>query len=272
MAYPCRVADRVLDEVPVLVPEDLLLLNEIAWQRNARVVEAQLEGAEASALSVPGGRSVITVSSRIYSRERRRFSIAHELGHIEMHRTLPGVNLCLESDIDEGKARQSAEVELEASQFASCLLLPGRFVARRFTDVPSFEVIANVAREFETSLTATARRFIQFSEEPVAVVFAQGGQIRWFDATKAFHDCEIFVRVNEPVERDTSAGRMLRGVAAKKDGWVDTLALDWLREGGYRRDARIKEWSVHMPGLDAVVTLLWVDDSIDSEDSEDDDL
>ena len=260
--YPEIVANEVLDELQITGPEDLQLLSQIAYTRGAIVREAQLVGAEAR-LTYLRGRSIITVSSNIISPERKRFSVCHELGHLEMH---PRLFLCTERDISE-KAKPGRENdESQANQFASSFLLPARFVEKAFVEnLPTFDLIRDTASSFCASLTATALRMIDFSHEPVAVVYSERGKIKWFKATDDFMKMEIFVNVGAPVNPNSNAGRLFRGKEIRLD-WREVPLDSWLREGDYREDATVKESSVHMPNYDAVLTLLWIDEIIERED------
>lgn len=265
MSYSEIVADRTLDRIPVLVPEDLLLLEQIVWRLRGRIVEEPLQGAEAELLLVPNGRAIITISSLINNYHRKRFSIAHELGHLQMHRE--EMKICSREDIAEVKRTVERDLEQEANVFASCFLMPERFVRSYFTqdDSPSMTPIQMVSEMFQVSLTASACRNIDFSSEPIAIVYSREGKIQWFKATPDFFDVGVFVNVGEIVGVNTSAGRFFRGLSAP-DGWRSSYAADWLRTGGFRRGAQIKEWSINMVNYESVLSLLWVDEEINDDD------
>jgi hypothetical protein len=268
MSYAEIVAERVIDRVPILAPEDLLLLDEIVWALRGRVVEEPMKGAEAQLLFIPGGRAIITVSTLINSFQRRRFSIAHELGHLQMHREEIRINICTRQDITEAKRANQRDLEQEANVFASCFLMPTRFIKPYFyPDAgPSMEVIQRVSDQFQVSLTAAACRSIDFSSEPVAVVYLRAGKIQWFKPTQDFLDTDAFVNVGGMVGINTNASRIFKGLSVP-DGWHSSRASDWLREGDFRNDAEIKEWSINMMNYESVLSLLWMNEDIyDDED------
>lgn len=266
MSHPETMANRVLDKIPVLVPEDLLLLEKIVWARRGRVVEEPLDGAEAQLLLIPGKRAIITVSSKITNRQRKRFSIAHELGHMEMHRNEIKVNICTREDISDRDRATPFDVEQEANQFASHFLMPARFVNEYYQEVAaSLDAIRKVANTFDVSLTSAALRFIDFVAEPVAVVFSRAGRIEWFKSTQDFLDTEVFINVGEAVATDTVAGKIFRGLTVP-DRWQQARASDWLRKGDFRGDAVIKEWSVNMMSYQSVLSVLWIDEDIYDDD------
>lgn len=262
MPYAHSIAEKVLDGLPVLVPEDLKYLKQIVWKRGAFIREELIQGAEARLLVIPGKKSIITISSSISNPQRKRFGIVHELGHLELHQGELGMTICTNIDIDDTHRLSGPDLEQEANQFAACFLMPERFVGEKFANQdPSFDLIQEVHNKLDVSITAAALRLIDFSPERLAVVFSHNNIIKRFKSTQDFDDDEIFINVREVVGRNTTAGRIFAGLPIK-DGWREVLASDWLRDGGYRKDARIKEWSVDMLNYGLVLTLLWIDDDI----------
>lgn len=264
------IANQVLDELNIIDPSDLQLLDKIVWARNALVREAPLGGSEARLTYAKTGRSVITISSLTSSEQRKRFSIAHELGHLEVHSNSGLLRLCGKDDISYRKGVTSKDIEDEANEFAAAFLLPSRFVATRFTNNdPSLELIQEISEDFNTSLTSTALRLLDFSEEPIAVVFSQDEVIKWFQANEEFMETGAFVDVRAKVRKPSGAARFFQMGEIPK-GWRNASAFTWLKERNYKDDAKIKENSVAMPNYGAVLTLLWAPD--DLYDGDDDDF
>ena len=150
MNHPESVANHVLDRLDIFVAEDLLLLDEIVHARGALIHECLMEGAEARLLVGPG-KPIISVSASTYINPyRRRFSIVHELGHLEMHRGNGLMRSCTKLDIQEKPAGNSVDAEQEANQFASAFLIPARFVERPFAEsAPSFELISEWSEKLQ---------------------------------------------------------------------------------------------------------------------------
>lgn len=171
MASGATAADRLLDELQISHPGDLDLLDKIVWARKALIREVPLAGSEARLNYNPVGRSIITISNNIGNLERKRFSVAHELGHLELHARSRMLHLCNKEDIQYRKKKGGQQIEEEANEFASHFLLPSRFLLSRFSNkTPSFDIIVSVASNFHVSLTATALRFLDFTDEPLAVL------------------------------------------------------------------------------------------------------
>lgn len=262
MSYPVYAAKKVLDDLGINTLEDLQLLEEIACMRGAIVKDAPLDSAEAR-LTVFGNRAIITLSSSVKNLHRRRFGIAHELGHFEMHRLNSALSICIGEDIDDVSENAGKKLEQEANEFASALILPDRFFSPLCNEEdPSLECIERLARRFNTSLTATARRYIEFSEEPVALVYSENGHIKWVRQGAELKESGVFISPRRMLDRGSVA-------ASSSSGRRHVLASVWFDEGEFDRDARIMEYSRQLPSYNAVLTLLWADeDLIADEDDE----
>jgi Zn-dependent peptidase ImmA (M78 family) len=101
----------------------------VARQLGLQVVEKPLGGA--SGLLITGeGRALICVNSVGETRQRQRFTIAHEIGHFVLrHQFEKGEHVHVDRGnfISARNARASAGVdlkEIEANQFAAALLMP----------------------------------------------------------------------------------------------------------------------------------------------------
>lgn len=265
MTNPTYAAERVLDEIPITCLQDLQFLDEIAWKRGALVREKYLAGAEAR-LVVGRKRAIITVSTAVMNPRRRRFGVSHEIGHLEMHRWDNFLILCTSQDInDQSPDSPGVAIELEANQFASALLLPGRFFAPLCKqEDPSLDHISQLADLFNVSLTATALRYTSFCEEPIALVYSQSGYIKWFRSSKEFEELGVFIDVHARLDPTSQAALLFQERkiprAAKR-----VVASTWFTPGHYSAEALIQEQSWAMPTYDAVLTLLWVDDDLEED-------
>jgi Zn-dependent peptidase ImmA (M78 family) len=164
-------------------PTDLVL-EDLAFAMGVLVVCGRLENCDARLLR-KGERGLIRVSDAISEPGRRRFAIAHELGHWELHKNVSQAVACTSEDMVK-KYKASPE-EVEANYFASSLLMPEPLFGPRCDGKrPSVELVRTLADEFGTSLTATAIRIVELSQDYCAVVFSENGRVRWFRASEAF--------------------------------------------------------------------------------------
>lgn len=274
MSYPISAAQCVLDELKITSPDDLQLLEQIAWERGAMVRYKNLEGTEAR-LVAAGKPAIITISTTVWDPRRQRFSIAHELGHFEMHRYQTTLNLCTRAKIDDwwsGKSHKekSHNPEQEANIFASALLLPERFFAPLCLDQdPSLDNIAELADKFNVSLTSAALRYLYFCDEPMVIVYSQDNRIKWFQESVTFgklrEELRFFIDVRSRLDTSTRAAFYFKSESIPP-GIKPVRASSWFTTGEYRTDATIREHSFAMPNYNAVLTLLWVDEVIEKDD------
>lgn len=119
------------------------------------------------------------------SLERRRFSIAHELGHFLIPSHRPHADHpfeCSLSDFhllnakDQNRRRR---IEAEANRFAAKLLMPPGRVRKAIGQFGStLENLVSTAKNFGVSKEAMARAWVDAHREPVAVVISYQGQIQ----------------------------------------------------------------------------------------------
>src|SRR5258708_1044879 len=84
MRNPAQIAETVIDALDINSIVDLQLLDCIAFDRGAIIKRRTLKSAEAR-IVIGFPYSVISINES-GDPARDRFSIAHELGHLEMHR------------------------------------------------------------------------------------------------------------------------------------------------------------------------------------------
>jgi Zn-dependent peptidase ImmA (M78 family) len=122
----------------------------------------------------------IIYSSRFSSVGFKRFTVAHELGHyyLDGHADHLFKNAVVHTS--ESGFTSNDKYEREADCFAAGLLMPKRL----FTEVASTvaQGLAAVERLSETcitSLTATAIRYANLTEEPVAIICSRGDRVEF---------------------------------------------------------------------------------------------
>lgn len=100
-----------------------------------------------------------------HSRQRQRFTVAHELGHLRLHRGRP---LIVDSAVrvnmrDATSARATSREEVEANKFAALLLMPESMIlseVRKVGGADPDEMRATLARRFNVSLEAMGYRLV----------------------------------------------------------------------------------------------------------------
>ena len=171
-----RNAERLLQELGITTPSEIDL-EAIAYYLGARVRYSRLHGCEARIIGA-GNKAIINVNSRS-SRQRQRFSIAHEIGHWQLHR---GRRLACRVEEMERQAKNAGSPERAADNYAADLLMPNYLFkpyVHEFSTL-SFSVVDKVANEFDCSYTAAAIRIIESDEIPGFVICHGALGRRWF--------------------------------------------------------------------------------------------
>ncbi len=191
------------------------------------------------------------------SHGRRRFSIAHELGHyhIPTHKNR-ATGWCGDADMTAGA--QGVQVhEREANDFAAELLMPRLLFSRDARDRdPNFREIGELsARDmYDVSRTAAALRYVEVTRSRCSLVFARDGIIEWVAKSKDF-----VYRIpwrDDPVPAESHAKAVFNGEEANEE--AEPLdPYTWL-EIEQRQPVELFESTLAIPRQSQVLSLVWV--------------
>ncbi len=180
-----RAARDIIREFCVTKASDIAL-EEFAICKMLFPQERQLEGCDARLLiNLQEGTGFATINANIPEPGRKRFALAHEIGHFSLHRNINRHWKCTEFDFL--KWYQSSEAEPEANAFAAQLLMP-EDIFRKISQgkPPGFNSVQQIADEFNTTLTAAAIRYVEIGNHPCALFSSKDGKISWFRVSPDF--------------------------------------------------------------------------------------
>ncbi len=217
------------------------------------------------------GHSLICVSNRITEQGRKNFTIAHELGHYCMD-GLRKTEFYCSSEVVESFKSTIDPMELRANEFAAELLMPQNIYQPLVKKMePGWDAIKDLAGKSQTSLTATAIRFIDLSDFACCLIVSCAGKIRWFHKSEEFRP---YVQMDSRlVSRGTVAFNIFQG-CVPTDNFEDVKACEWIAGKGVEPHTEILEWSLPLNSYGHVLTLLYDEEGIagwDEEDGDDDD-
>jgi Zn-dependent peptidase ImmA (M78 family) len=262
MTAAAKLAELVLQELGIDRKPDLDAVCKRLGIRVREVSSTAFDGTLVRSRSAQKG--IIAVRASIPEHGRKRFTVAHEIGHfvIPHHRLLK--NICRENIVDSYKPSLRQE-ELEANEFAGAFLLPTRAVVNRWDlKEPSLHDISSVADEFETSLTATARRFVDLTEAAMVLLWQTAGKVDWLHKSIAFR---YYLPVAELPAPSSMAGRLFAGEAVPDDFEPIDPSL-WLDRRDADKVQSLREHSVLLPNYSAVLTLLLIEHGAPAEEAE----
>lgn len=139
------------------------------------------------ACKVYGLQKLIVVSPSEAAKFRKRFTIAHEMGHIFLRH---GTCLCERNDFTSAYQRRSNEAA--ANMFAAELLLPYQFLQGSLKEMDlSFRMIETIALNYEVSLSATITHLIQVDCGLSLAICHDGTRVDWIVKSPELEYVEI---------------------------------------------------------------------------------
>jgi len=244
-------ANEVLKQCGIEEPHHIVI-ETIAAALGAVPKEEPLQGADGR-LVVAGDIGAITVRESIPEPGRKRFVIAHELGHFILHRKLTAAIVCNEGSFHI--LSDKAPIEAEANYFAAEILMPeSMFKPRVYGRDLKKPLLNDLCKEFQTSLTATAIRFAIMRPD-YALICSSKDRIEWFIID--VDNFPYFINIRGKVHQDSVAAEFFKGESVPESffpiqhhAW---LSVKWLR-------GRLKELALPIPQAQRVLSFLYVEE------------
>jgi len=261
---PCQCAQDLLEscgfnEITHL-PMDLFIAG-----LGAIMIEEELDHYDGKIIF---GRSktVIKVNSQIQFPERKRFVVAHEIGHFIMHKdmelpedTFSNFNIFAGME----KSLKNGAQELEANEFAGELLMPEKLflkeaVGKKFTPL----LIKNLSERFKISLTATVFKYLKYNLHPICIVFLENGRVKYW---KKSSDMKVWIcdfnRLAPPT--DSVAAEYIQNdykFIYKLEEKAQTIKKStWFKLGDYNEDTDFYEYCIPTKKYRTLLSIIWED-------------
>lgn len=199
---------------------------------------------------------------------RRRFTIAHEIGHflIPWH---DASAQCAVADMGVLKTKDATRSkEAEANRFAAALLTPTALFTRdiRQFGAPETEHIIALATRYQVSKEMAARRYTDLSDHVCAVVFSHQGAVRYFCKSPTCPFVEL--SKGNPLPRGSLSARG-RGQPGYLSEWTETEPGMWF--GASRRLSGKTLYEQYLDQQDGYrLTMLTIDDVPDEDEPDED--
>jgi len=203
-----------------------------------------------------------------------RFTVAHELGHY----FLPGHPEKLFPNGDGLHESKSGFIsgdpfERQADCFAGALLMPDTLFSKAVDNAGTgFSAIEKLAKQCKTSITSTAIRFTQFTDEAVAVIVSSGRQIDYCFMSDRIRDLRgiTWIKKGDPLPSGTTLefndDSSNIEEARQEEG---TCFLDDWFDGAPQ--VEVNEDVVGLGSYGKTLTVLFTDEELEDDDEEDDD-
>lgn len=228
-------------------PEMITDVYYICKQLGIEIIEAPIK-ADAYLECVNGDSYIVLKKS--LNDKRKRFTIAHELGHFYMpwHS-----ELMFGCDIKEMDLKNDyIPREKEANLFAAELLMPTKEFSNCFTGKISYAMVSNLAKLFDVSFQAAINRCIDLANEDCIVICSINRSIKWFKATEDFPFYLNRKKVNE-----LSVADELFDLHLFKVKTIVEPAYIWFSN---EDNTNIEEESVAFPNYNEVISIIHLKD------------
>jgi hypothetical protein len=203
-----------------------------------------------------------------------RFTVAHELGHYFLSGH-PEKLFPRGDGLHESKSGfiSGDPLERQADCFASALLMPD-ILFRKAVDGAGtgFSAIEKLAKQCKTSITSTAIRFTQFTDEAIAVIVSSGRQIDYCFMSDRIRDLRgiTWIKKGDPLPSGTTLdfnGDSSNIEEARQEEGACSLD-DWF-EGAPQ--VEVNEDVVGLGSYGKTLTVLFTDEELEDDDEDDDD-
>lgn len=244
-------AAKIIRSASITTPNEITLEELISFIDGPIVRYEPMDGCEGKLISYLDV-SVIKINNKITNVGRKRFTLAHELGHYVLHRDKKYI-CCSIADMFDWKGNNW--IETEANYFAAELLMPSEIFNKESKKGKfSKSNLLGLAQLFNTSLTSTAIRYTQEGNEPIIVIYAQNGNIKWIlknDALEVFVDYKNLKRIpaNTVTNEFLSDGTVY-------DGGDEINIFDWNINPDYN-GLRFREEVIDLKFNKSTLTLLY---------------
>ena len=182
-----KKARLVLEECGLINDPIALSCEDIAYSRGVTDVKAlNIDGSQGR-IMIYGNEAVISYDKKIYNKGKRRFVIAHEIGHFELHREL--LNNQIHNDDIKTLSEWYAKGphENQANKFAAELLMPSHlFLEKVSGKIFNLDLIKSVADFFQTSITSTLIKYLALGDFPIAIIYCNDGKVEWSSFSNDF--------------------------------------------------------------------------------------
>ena len=245
------MADCGIDD-PADMPLELILAG-----RGATLIEKPLSNSEGR-IVFGKKKSIITVNSSVEYPGKRRFIIAHELGHHEMHRQLINIHNDTDATLEYFK---NGNQETEANEFASELLMPEAiFMSAIKGKKFSPDLLKELSERFQTSITSVAYKYFELGNHPVCLFYSFNNEVKYWKRPEGYPHF-INDRTHLPPPSDSVSAEyftkatMYPKEKSKQPIWKSTWfeLKDWEDDNSFK----FYEYCIITPKYNTVLSIVW---------------
>lgn len=248
-------AIKLMQEIGITEPNQISV-ELIAAGLGATVIEKELSNSDGR-IVFGNKRTLITINKNIEYEGKRRFTIAHEIGHLVLHKGQFEIHNDNDATLEYFK---KGHQETEANEFASELLMP-ESVFRNISDEYEFSpaLLQFLADHFKTSITSVAYRYFKYGIHPVCLIYSYNNVVKyWMRPDNYDHFLIDRTRLTPPddsVATEYFRDKKTHPKLQKQEIWKST----WFELKSWENDSDFKffEYCIIAPRYNTVLSIVW---------------
>jgi Zn-dependent peptidase ImmA (M78 family) len=246
-----------LNRFPINIEEVALGASSVfGWKdRIAEIHAADIPGFEGCLISNDAKTNwFILYNNSMRSPGRVRFTQAHELGHYILHRFQRDSFECQTAADMYNLSTEDKDIESEADEFASYLLMPFDDFRNQLTDSIDLDVLGHCAARYGVSLTATILRWLEMTPLKAVLIVSRSGFMKWAWSSKSAYSSGAFFQTKQNTISIPSNSLAADDTIKQERKGVNVPGKVWFRHA--EEEMALKEMKILSDSFDYVITLL----------------
>lgn len=247
-------AQRLINEFGIEHPNDFTI-EELIHARDIILEEKKISNSDGR-IVFGKSKTKISINSQIKSIGRRRFTLAHELGHFELHHNL---NTHLEDNALTLDYFKNGGQEYEANQFATELLMPSKYFAdythgKRFSP----DLIRDIADHFKTSITSATFRYLELGQHPIFLFYCRDRKVvYWKNTYNYFRKVKDITKLQPPTDSVAMEFFNNGTIYRKNESAQEIQKSTWFEIGENESDDAYFEYAIVTKEYNTVLSVVW---------------
>lgn len=259
MSNAIAAVKRIYDECGITDPLQLPI-EVIINSKNIIIKDEEIDGADGRII-MKENSGIITLNSSIDYLPKKRFILAHELGHFELHRHIKKGFSDNDETLNHSYQINFNTEEVEANEFAAEFLMPtNMFYSECKGKVFNHKVIEHLANRFQVSKTAAILKFVKKDNgnHPVFIVCCQDNKMKWFKKSDDWRYYSLFNRGLPPPSGTVAEEVFRKGISyygeeASQQIWK----CDWFSMRDDEVNSKFYEYCLFVPSLNYMISVIW---------------
>ncbi len=249
----CGSAETLLAAILKHLPDTGPPVNVEAVAQSTGIIafrDLDADGFASAVMADVDKRQGIILTAANLSAQRRRFAIAHQLGHF-LARAQGGDRQCTRRDLSENRRdTPRRKEEMQANRFAAGLLMPKPWFVTFVEGLgkPTVAHVPMIAAAYDVSVEAAASRYVDLTPAMCALLFVKNGIIRYARPSRSFPALAISPGAPAPPTAESTG-------AGGKLSWIAADARDWLIQSRTTRLPTLTTQTLALKGALQLVML-----------------